>query len=213
MLQLHYYRSFDQRNIPIVLSNAVCNHSSQTFIFNSSIKSGFFIRRLPYDWRAPLGYLFAVSYQLTTFLGVLEVFVTCLVIYCSVCKFSVAFADDLVANFNEICRKIGECNGHFVAKKETILNQELTEIMDFQRNAVQLSLRQTKCQPSFYYLLICLFLYSCRRGQTCDAACKTLQTIPFDDFRCGARVSLLVFITFSSGKSQMLISIRFSTIS
>lgn len=83
--------------------------------------------------------MFAVSYQLITFLGVLEIFITCLVIYITICKFSVAFADDFVANFNDISRKIGECNGNFTSIKRTILNQQLTDIMDFQINAIQLS--------------------------------------------------------------------------
>lgn len=83
--------------------------------------------------------MFAILYQLITFLGVLEIFITCLVIYIAICKFSIAFADDFVANFNEINREIGECNGNFTSKNRTILNQRLTEIMDFQLNAIQLS--------------------------------------------------------------------------
>lgn len=115
------------------------------------------IFRLPYDWRNPFGYMFAVAYQLITFLGVLEIFVTCLVIYLGVCKFSIAFADDFVANFGEISHKIGECNGNFTSKKQTILNQQLTEIMDFQVNAVQLSVHfeniknQTLLISSFFF--------------------------------------------------------------
>lgn len=84
--------------------------------------------------------MFAVSFQLITFLGVLEIFVTCLAIYFGICEFAIAFADDFVADFNEINQRIGKCNGNFSLKKQqTILNRRLTEIMEFQANAIQLS--------------------------------------------------------------------------
>lgn len=159
------------------------------------------IFRLPYDWRNPFGYMFAVSYQLITFLGVLEIFVTCLVIYLGVCKFSIAFADDFVANFGEISHKIGECNGNFTSNKQTILNQQLTEIMDFQVNAVQLSVHFENIRNQT--LLISSFLFF--HKQAGDTVCKTLQEIHFDDFLRDNRVSLPVFATISSGKSRMSI--------
>lgn len=87
----------------------------------------------------PLGYLVAVTFQLVNFLGVLEIFLTFLIIYIDVCQFAITLADDIEYRFGVFSQDISQCHGTFSIKQQIALYDRLCEIIEFHSNAVQLS--------------------------------------------------------------------------
>lgn len=85
-----------------------------------------------------MSYVFATALQSLFFLGVLEIFVTFLVIYIGICEFCVAFADDIDHQFRVFDLEVQFCCGRFSPAKQSELFQRLCEIMQFHVIAIQL---------------------------------------------------------------------------
>lgn len=77
-----------------------------------------------------MGYLAAVTFQLLTFLGVLEIFVTFLIVYVGICQFSLAFAEDIEQSLHSLDQSFA---------KHAKVHPKLGETIEFHAKAIQLS--------------------------------------------------------------------------
>lgn len=87
-----------------------------------------------------MGYVFATALEMLFFLGVLEIFGTILVIYFSICEYSIAFATDIKDRCGEFKKNAELCRGKFPMAKQTELYENLCEIIEFHSEAIQFSI-------------------------------------------------------------------------
>lgn len=99
--------------------------------------------RFPFDWRTPIGYMFATSIQILFFFCVLEVFVTFLIVYVSVCQFAIAFVEDLEESFRKFENSVRNCGGQFSDSKQKALYLNLCRIVHFHVTVIQLSIKNS----------------------------------------------------------------------
>lgn len=88
--------------------------------------------RLPFDWNDPFSYIVATVIQMLFFFGVLEIFVTFLVIYFGICEFCVAFVGDLEDRFSAF-KEFVDVN----RENQTKIYENLCEIIEFHISAMQ----------------------------------------------------------------------------
>lgn len=88
--------------------------------------------RLPFDWKGSFSYIIATVIQMVFFLGVLEIFVTFLVIYFGICEFCVAFVDDIEDRFLAF-KQFVDTNHN----SQQEIYEKLCKIIEFHTNAIQ----------------------------------------------------------------------------
>lgn len=95
--------------------------------------------RLPFNWRSMIGYIFATVFQSILFFGVLEIFLTVLVVFLGICQFLIAFATDIRDRFDDLKHRVELCRRKFPIANQLGLYKNLCEIVEFHSEAIQLS--------------------------------------------------------------------------
>lgn len=67
-------------------------------------------------------------------------FVTFLIVYISICQFSIAFVEDIEESFRDFGKNAINCNGQFTDAQKTELYQKLCNIIKFHTTVIQLSI-------------------------------------------------------------------------
>ncbi|XP_031633866.1 uncharacterized protein LOC116347428 isoform X2 [Contarinia nasturtii] len=120
--------------LPIVVNSY---YKYYNFNYSSESFQLFYPTALPFNWKTPIGYTFAVAFQLLTFLGVLELFLAFIAIYIGICQYAMAFADDIEENIQDLNNDVEYCNRNCAAPKQTEIRKKLRDIVAFHSRSVQ----------------------------------------------------------------------------
>lgn len=92
---------------------------------------------VPYDWRAPLGFLFTTIMQILLVVLMVMCFVCFIMLYVGICRFLIAFATEVQHTLNEFSNSFTESKKKLKLPKVLELKTKLNETVKFHSDALK----------------------------------------------------------------------------